>query len=198
MRPEPFPLEHKVFLDWIRPATSVLDLGCGDGELLSLLVREKKIKAQGIEIDEQAIHKCVARGLSVFHQDIDKGLSEYADKSFDYVILNQSFQQVKKPDIVLTEGLRVSDKVIISFPNFAHLRARIRLCFNGRAPMTASLPYEWHDTPNTHFLSIQDFVDYCRARNIRVEKSYFIENNRSVRILPNLFALTGIFMISKD
>jgi methionine biosynthesis protein MetW len=198
MRSEPFPLEHKVFLDWIRPATSVLDLGCGDGELLSLLVREKKIKAQGIEIDEQAIHKCVARGLSVFHQDIDKGLSEYADKSFDYVILNQSFQQVKKPDIVLTEGLRVSDKVIISFPNFAHLRARIRLCLNGRAPMTASLPYEWHDTPNTHFLSIQDFVDYCRARKIRLEKTHFVGNNRSIRILPNLLALTGIFMISKD
>jgi SAM-dependent methyltransferase len=169
MRSESLPLDHKVFLDWIEPGASVLDLGCGDGELLSLLVRENKIKAQGIEIDEQAIYKCVARGLSVFHQDIDKGLSEYADNSFDYVI-----------------------------PNFAHLCARIRLCFNGRAPMTASLPYEWHDTPNTHFLSIQDFVDYCRARNIRVEKSYFIENNRSVRILPNLFALTGIFMISKD
>ena len=136
--------------------------------------------------------------LSVFHQDIDNGLSEYADKSFDYVILNQSFQQVKKPDIVLTEALRVSDKVIISFPNFAHLRARIRLCFNGRAPMTASLPYEWHDTPNTHFLSIQDFVDYCRARKIRLEKTHFVGDNRSIRILPNLFALTGIFLISKD
>jgi methionine biosynthesis protein MetW len=198
MRSESLPLDHKVFLDWIEPGASVLDLGCGDGELLSLLVRENKIKAQGIEIDEQAIYKCVARGLSVFHQDIDKGLSEYADNSFDYVILNQSFQQVKKPDIVLTEGLRVSDKVIISFPNFAHLRARIRLCFNGRAPMTASLPYEWHDTPNTHFLSIQDFVDYCRARKIRLEKTHFVGNNRSIRILPNLLALTGIFMISKD
>jgi methionine biosynthesis protein MetW len=198
MRSESLPLDHKVFLDWIEPGASVLDLGCGDGELLSLLVRENKIKAQGIEIDEQAIYKCVARGLSVFHQDIDKGLSEYADNSFDYVILNQSFQQVKKPDIVLTEGLRVSDKVIISFPNFAHLRARIRLCLNGRAPMTASLPYEWHDTPNTHFLSIQDFVDYCRARKIRLEKTHFVGNNRSIRILPNLLALTGIFMISKD
>jgi len=104
MRSDPRPLEYKVFLDWIKAGASVLDLGCGDGELLSLLVKEKKIKAQGIEIDEQAIYRCVARGLSVFHQDIDNGLSEYADKSFDYVILNQSFQQVKKPDIVLTEA----------------------------------------------------------------------------------------------
>jgi methionine biosynthesis protein MetW len=196
MRSDPRPLEYKVFLDWIKAGASVLDLGCGDGELLSLLVKEKKIKAQGIEIDEQAIYRCVARGLSVFHQDIDNGLSEYADKSFDYVILNQSFQQVKKPDIVLTEALRVSDKVIIGFPNFAHLRARIRLCFNGRAPMTSSLPYEWHDTPNTHFLSILDFVDYCRHRKITVEKSQYIGSSRSVRILPNLFALIGIFMLS--
>jgi len=196
MRSDPRPLEYKVFLDWIKAGASVLDLGCGDGELLSLLVKEKKIKAQGIEIDEQAIYRCVARGLSVFHQDIDNGLSEYADKSFDYVILNQSFQQVKKPDIVLTEALRVSDKVIIGFPNFAHLRARIRLCFNGRAPMTSSLPYEWHDTPNTHFLSTLDFVDYCRHRKITVEKSQYIGSSRSVRILPNLFALIGIFMLS--
>lgn len=197
MRSESLPLEHKVFLDWIRPGSSVLDLGCGDGELLSLLVREKKIKAQGIEIDEQAIYKCVARGLSVFHQDIDNGLSEYADKSFDYVILNQSFQQVKKPDIVVTEALRVSDKVIISFPNFAHIRARMQLCFSGKAPITLSLPYEWHDTPNLHFLSILDFIEYCRERNITVEKSYSIGKNGNVKIFPNLFALTGIYMISR-
>ena len=132
MRSESLPLEHGVILEWIEAGSSVLDLGCGDGELLSLLVREKKVKAQGIEIDEQAIYRCVARGLSVFHQDIDNGLSEYADKSFDYVILNQSFQQVKKPDIVLTEALRVSRKVIISFPNFAHYRARLQIFFNGK------------------------------------------------------------------
>jgi len=197
MRSESYPLEQRVFLDWIKPKASVLDLGCGDGELLALLVRERKIKAQGIEIDEQAIYKCVARGLSVFHQDIDNGLSEYADKSFDYVVLNQSFQQVKKPDIVLTEALRVSEKVIISFPNFAHYRARVQLCFKGRTPITSSLPYEWHDTPNLHFLSILDFVQYCKNRNITIEKSYFAGKNRSVKIFPNLFALTGTFLISK-
>jgi methionine biosynthesis protein MetW len=197
MRSESRPLEYGVFLDWIEAGSSVLDLGCGDGELLSLLVREKKVKAQGIEIDEQAIYRCVARGLSVFHQDIDNGLSEYADKSFDYVILNQSFQQVKKPDIVLTEALRVSEKVIISFPNFAHYRARVQIFFNGRTPITSSLPYEWHDTPNLHFLSILDFVQYCKNRSITIEKSFFAGRNRSVKIFPNLFALTGVFLISK-
>ena len=197
MRSESRALEHGVILEWVGAGSTVLDLGCGDGDLLSLLVQEKKVKAQGIEIDEQAIYRCVARGLSVFHQDIDNGLSEYANKSFDYVILNQSFQQVKKPDIVLTEALRVSEKVIIGFPNFAHYRARVQIFFNGRTPVTSSLPYEWHDTPNLHFLSILDFVQYCKNRNITIEKSSFAGKNRSVKIFPNLFALTGAFLISK-
>jgi methionine biosynthesis protein MetW len=197
MRSDSLPLEHGVILEWIEVGSSVLDLGCGDGELLSLLVREKKVKAQGIEIDEQAIYRCVARGLSVFHQDIDNGLSEYANKSFDYVILNQSFQQVKKPDTVLTEALRVSRRVIISFPNFAHYRARLQIFLNGRTPVTASLPYEWHDTPNLHFLSILDFIEYCQKRNITLEKSSFVGRDRGVKIFPNLFALTGVFLISK-
>ena len=107
------PLEYGAILKWIRRDSSVLDLGCGGGELLDLLVREKGVKAQGIEIDEQAIYQCVARGLSVFHEDIDNGLSDYPDKSFDYVILNQSLQQVKKPDAVIKEALRVGREVII-------------------------------------------------------------------------------------
>ncbi len=197
MKSEPLPFEYRVILKWVGAGSSVLDLGCGDGELLSLLVREKKVKAQGIEIDEQAICRCVAKGLSVFHQDIDNGLSEYANKSFDHVILNQSFQQVKKPDTVLTEALRVSRRVIISFPNFAHYRARLQIFLNGKTPVTASLPYEWHDTPNLHFLSILDFIEYCQNRNITIEKSSFVGRDRGVKIFPNLFALTGIFLISK-
>ena len=169
-------------MKWIRQGSSVLDLGCGDGELLALLVREKNVKAQGIEIDEQAIYQCVAKGLSVFHEDIDNGLSEYGDQSFDYVILNQSFQQVKKPDIVLKEALRVGREVIVGFPNFAHYRARLQIFFKGKTPVTPSLPYEWHDTPNLHFLSISDFIEYCHKRNIKIEKEAFIGKNRRVKI----------------
>jgi methionine biosynthesis protein MetW len=154
------------------------------------------VKAQGIEIDEQAIYQCVARGLSVFNEDIDNGLSGYPDKSFDYIILNQSLQQVKKPDIVLKEALRVGREVIIGFPNFAHYSARLQMFFKGKTPVTPSLPYEWHDTPNLHFLSISDFVYYCRKRKIKIEKEAFIGRNRRVGIFPNLFALTGIFLIS--
>jgi len=190
------PLEYEAILKWVRRGSSVLDLGCGDGELLDLLIREKNVRAQGIEIDEQAIYQCVARGLSVFHEDIDNGLSGYGDKTFDYVILNQSLQQVKKPDVVVKEALRVGREVIIGFPNFAHYSARLQIFFKGKTPVTLSLPYEWHDTPNLHFLSISDFIDYCLQRNIKIENSFFIGKNRTIKILPNLFALTGIFLIS--
>jgi methionine biosynthesis protein MetW len=191
------PLEYKAIVKWIRQGSSVLDLGCGDGTLLVLLIDEKSVKAQGIEIDEQAIYQCVARGLSVFHEDIDNGLSGYPNKSFDYVILNQSLQQVKKPDVVVKEALRVGREVIIGFPNFAHYSARLQIFFKGKTPVTPSLPYEWHDTPNLHFLSISDFIDYCLQRNIKIENSFFIGKNRTIKILPNLVALTGIFLISR-
>ena len=190
-------MEYRVILEWIEPHSSILDLGCGDGELLSILIQEKKAHAQGIEIDEQAIHKCVAKGLSVFQEDIDIGLSEYGDKSFDYVILSQSLQQVRKPDFVLKEAVRVGEKIIVSFPNFAHYSSRFQIFFEGKVPVTRALPYEWYDTPNLHFLSISDFSEFCRKRNIRIENSVFIGNNGRVGIIPNLFAEIGVFLLSK-
>ncbi|MFZ2411247.1 MAG: methionine biosynthesis protein MetW [Candidatus Methanoperedens sp.] len=190
-------LEYRIILDWIKNDSSVLDLGCNEGELLSLIVKEKNARAHGIEIDEQAIYKCVELGLSVSHQDIDNGLSEYGDESFDYVILNQSIQQVKKPDVVLKESLRVGKEVIIGFPNFAHFRARFQIFFRGRTPLTPSLPYEWYETPNLHFLSISDFVEYCQKRGIKIKKASFLSGAGMVRILPNMFAETAAFLISK-
>jgi methionine biosynthesis protein MetW len=191
--------EHSIISKMIKPGSSILDLGCGDGELLALLKKDLNItKSQGIEIDEQAIYKCVAKGLSVFHGDIDTGLSEYDDKSFDYVILNQSFQQVKKPDIILGEALRVGREVIVGFPNFAYFTARYHLTFRGIAPITRSLPYEWYNTPNIHFLSISDFIHYCRKRNITIEKTEYLGNRGPVRLFPNLLALIGIFLITKN
>ncbi len=195
--PAPLTLEHRLILELVPNGASVLDLGCGDGELLSALVRERKARAQGIEIDEQAIYRCVAMGLSVLHGDIDTGLPEYSDKSFDYVVLNQSLQQVKSPDTVLREALRVGKWVILGFPNFAHVSARFQLFFRGRTPITPSLPYEWHDTPNLHFLSISDFYQYCRRREIKVNRALFVGKKRRVRLFPNLFASSGIFLLSQ-
>jgi methionine biosynthesis protein MetW len=176
----------------------VLDLGCGSGDLLSLLVKERQAKVQGIEIDDKAIFECVVKGLSVFHDDIDTGLPEYGDKSFDFVILNQSLQQVRKPDEVLKEALRVGDKTIIGIPNFAHIKARCQIFFGGRVPVTPSLPYEWYNTPNLHFLSLADFTEYCRRRKITVENTHYVDGKGRIRVLPNLFAQIGIFVLSQN
>ena len=197
MTSPPINLEHQTILKWIERGASVLDLGCGDGELLADLVAKKNVTACGIDIDEQAIYKCVARGLSVFQQDIDTGLSEYSDQYFDYVILKQSLQQIQKPDFIMREATRVGKKLIVSLPNFAHYTARFKILFRGRAPVTTTLPYEWYNTPNIHFLSIIDFIEFCEMKKFRIEKSLFIRNNRAVKILPNFFAETAIFLLSK-
>jgi methionine biosynthesis protein MetW len=191
--------EHRLIAEMVTPGSSVLDLGCGDGELMALLKRERGInKLQGIEIDEQAIYRCVARGLSVFHGDIDTGLSEYEDRSFDFVILNQSFQQVKKPDSVLGESLRVGRKVIVGFPNFAYYKARYQLGILGKVPVTRSLPFQWFDTPNLHFLSIADFIEFCQKRGIKIDRAAYMTGQKTVRIFPNLMALLAIMLITKE
>ena len=191
-------VDNKTIADWIAQGASVLDLGCGDGELLSYLTQAKQVHATGIEFDEHAIVKCVASGLSVYQQDIDTGLSEYSDKSFDYVILNQTLQQVKKPDFVLQEALRVGKKVIVGIPNFAYYKARFSIFFRGRVPVTPSLPYQWYDTPNLHFLSINDFKDYTKRKNIVINAAFYKSNNHKVKLLPNLLAEYGYFLLSQD
>ena len=145
----------------------------------------------------QAIHRCLASGLSVFQQDIDTGLIEYGDKTFDYVILNQTFQQVKKPDFALQEALRVGKQVIVGFPNFCYIADRAQIFFRGRVPISSSLPYEWYETPNLHFLSIADFIQYCKTRSIPIIDTGFIAKNKRIRLLPNLFAEVGLFLLSK-
>jgi len=191
-------LDHKIIFKIIEPGSSVLDLGCGDGELLSLLVKEKKVKARGIELKEGAIYRCVEKGLSVFHGDIEGGLGEYPDNSFNYVILNQSMQETKKVEFVLQESLRVGRKVIIGFPNFAHIRSRFDLFFKGKAPVTPSLPYSWYESPNIHFLSIKDFENYCREKKIDVLEKYYLGKSTVIRCFPNLLALNAIFVIKES
>jgi len=192
-------LEFRTICDYIKKDSSVLDLGCGDCELLRRLTKHKNIKAQGIEIDEQEIYKCVQKGVSVLHEDIEHGLSEYKDKSFDYIVLQQSLSEVvKQPDKVIEDALRVGRKVIISFSNFVHYKARFQIFFKGITPVTPSLPYLWYDTPNLHFLSISDFTDYCRTRKINIEKATYLGTKKRVYLFPNFFALVGIFMISKN
>lgn len=190
--------DHEAIFSVIEPGSKVLDLGCGAGELLFLLAKQKKAKVQGIELSEEAIYKCVEKGLSVFHSDIDSGLVGYPDKSFDYVILNQSMQEVKKVDFVIQEALRVGRKVIVGFPNFAHISSRFRLFFKGKSPVNEALPYHWYDTPNLHFLSVIDFETFCRQKDISILNARYLGKNGPIYFWPNLLALNAVFLITKD
>lgn len=191
-------LDHKVIYNILEPGTKVLDLGCGDCELLYWPVKKKGIIAQGIELDEEAVYKCVEKGISVLHGDIESGLEGFPDKSFDFVILNQSMQETKNVSFVMDEALRVGKKVIVGFPNFAHFKARAMLFFAGKAPILPSLPFKWYDTPNLHFLSIIDFNDFCREQNITILEAYYLAKNRLIQFLPNFFATHGIFLLQRN
>lgn len=191
-------MDHRVICDMLESGTRVLDLGCGNGDLLALLRKEKKIKGQGIELNEAAIFRCVEKGLSVFHMDFDTGLSSFPDRSFDCVILNQSLQETLHVEFVLKEALRVGQGVVIGFPNFAHIKARAQLFFRGRTPVTGALPYPWYETPNLHFLSISDFERYTVERQIKVLERRYFTGRSIIRFRPNLFAMNAIFVIKKN
>jgi methionine biosynthesis protein MetW len=190
--------DHQIILQIISDGAHVLDLGCGNGELLSLLRSEKNALVQGIELDDDQMHQCIEHGLTVLQGDIESGLVDYPDQSFDYVILNQSMQEIKKADFVIQESLRVGRWVIVGFPNFAHLRARLTLFLRGKTPINKALPYYWFETPNIRFLTIYDFTDYCRKKNINIEQSYYLGKSKQVYILPNLLALNAVFVITRQ
>jgi methionine biosynthesis protein MetW len=181
--------------DLIPPNNRVLDLGCGDGDLLSLL-KTKKIKGQGLEKNEECIYKCIEKGVLVHHGDLDSGLDHHLNKSFDYVILNQTIQETRNPGHVLKESLRIGKKIIVVFPNFGHWKIRLNILFTGATPVTDLLPYHWYNTPNLHFLSIIDFADYCASQDYSVENTAFFSNNKQIKIRPNFFSELALFVIS--
>ena len=189
--------DHRIIYQFVEEGSRVLDLGCGNGDLMYLLVREKNARVQGIELDDAAIYECVKKGLSVIHSDIESGLVEYPDRSFDYVILNQSMQEVKRVDMVFEQALRIGTRIIVGFPNFAYIGARLMLFFRGKSPITSSLPYHWNDTPNVRFLSIRDFRDYCNEKRLRILAARYLNAEKEIRFWPNLMALNAIFVLTK-
>jgi len=193
-------IDYEVIESLIKPNSTVLDIGCGDGQLLANLTADKNIKGEGIELDQDLVLACVNRGLATIQYDVERGLENYADKSYDYVILSQTVQTLKNPEKVFTELLRVASKVIVSFPNFAHWRCRAQLFFSGKAPVTRQLPFGWHNSPNIHFLSLKDFDQFCKKLGVKVERKIPLIKARlsPVRCAPNLFAEQVIYVTSKE
>ena len=154
-------IDLRLVAEMVTPGSRVLDVGCGDGELLALLAETRGVDARGIELSREGVAGCVARGLSVIQGDADTDLADYPDDSFDYVILSQTIQATRNPRLVLEQMLRIGRRAIVSFPNFGHWRMRSQVFFLGRMPVTEALPYSWWDTPNIHFCTIRDFVVLC-------------------------------------
>lgn len=183
----------------VEPGASVLDLGCGQGDLLARLRDEKQVRGMGVEIDEDAVIECIRKGLSVFQGNVDEGLADYSDASYDYVILNQTLQVIRRPAFVIEEMLRVGRQAIVSFPNFGYWRVRIKLLLNGRMPKTAKLPFEWYDTPNIHLLTIKDFTDFCRAHQIHILRHINLVRRRQAKMLfgASWLADEGLFAVTR-
>lgn len=182
----------------VAPGTRVLDIGCGDGQLMAELVERSAVDARGLEIDAALVERCVARGLSVVQGDADRDLVNYPDKAFDYAILSQTLQTASRPDRMLDELLRVGRQAFVSFPNFAHWRTRAALLLGGRMPVTRALPVSWFETRNIHHVTIVDFLELAAAMDVTVERRWFFSGGREIGALAaNWRAEFALFQLSR-
>ena len=194
--------EFRVIADLLPVNVSVLDVGCGDGSLMYHLIKEKNIKARGLELEKENVQKCIYKGLPVIEGNAETELHQFPDQSFDYVVLSQTLQAFYNPEKVLRELLRIGKSVVISIPNFGYWKVRTSLLFFGKMPMTKTLPNSWHDTPNLHMCTIKDLFNFCLEKNIKIDKvvglnedkiSYIKKSNLEIK---NLFSKLGIFLLS--
>ena len=196
-------IDLQLIADMIEPSTRVLDVGCGNGALLDYLATFKRVDGRGMEISTEGVNACVSSGLSVIQGDADRDLKDYPDDAFDYVVLSQTLQAMHAPKSVLEHLMRIGRRAIVSFPNFAYWRVRWYLAARGRMPVSETLPYQWHETPNIHFCSIKDFQELCRELNITVERSIFLDRKGRARRIgsapfaANLLGEQAVYLLSK-
>lgn len=183
----------------VAPGSRVLDIGCGDGDLLAALRDQRSVDARGMEIDPANVAECVGRGLSVIQGDADRDLADYPDGAFDYAILSQTLQTTMRPDMVLEQLVRIGRKAFVSFPNFAHWRVRLSLLWGGRMPVTRLLPVAWYETPNIHHVTVDDFRALVAERGIRVEQAWFLRGDKQTSAAAaNFRAEHAVFLLSRD
>lgn len=193
-------LDQQLAEKWIKPNSRVLDLGCGNGELLAHMQKKHGVQAYGLEIDQEKIAIAIGRGLNIIQQDLNLGLKQFADQSFDYVVMAQALQAVDTPDVLLGDMVRVGREAIITFPNFAHWKTRSFLALRGKMPVSEALPYMWYNTPNIHLCTFKDFEALCAENNIRIINRLAVNDHQQgslmMKLMPNLFGETAIYRVS--
>lgn len=188
--------DYAIISSLVEPSTRVLDLGCGEGLLLSWLRENKNVSARGVELVGANVQKAIARGVSVYQGNLENALEDYPDHAFDYVILSQTLQETRHPLQVLQGMLRIGHHAIVAFPNFGHISMRMAHLWTGRAPKTPLFPHDWYDSPNIHFLTVHDFETLAQKQNWNIERRLFLSGGRQVKVLPNLLAEVAVFLFS--
>lgn len=194
--------DQEIIGRWIPAGAHVLDLGCGDGTLLAHLMNEKGVSGYGLEIDPDNVVACIERGVNVLQIDLDAGLGQFEDNSFDFVLMASALQEVRRPDMLLEEMLRIGRESVVTFPNFGHWKPRLSLALRGLMPVSPALPNQWYDTPNIHLCTVRDFEALCADRGIEITRRYVVNNahrsNWGMRAFPNFLGEIALYQLKRQ